>query len=370
MTHPAPNATPLPSALWKTCLVVLALLGGVETVSGAPPTTFPAPTGAGRAPSLSGTLYDYRMRDLRGLDTSVYFPFAFGSPYGEIPGLLQSRLSPNGRPVWSGVPLCKTHPDPARPCEDSLNAPDRWFSARAGKNLAIPLELPLEAGTGDSLGFLDSFFFPLDAFRFLPGGLLINPFFDQMIGQDLEIHDFGFCLELHARVQPRDSGRLTITGDDDTWVFVDGEIAVDMGGLHPATTQRIALAPRQGKTDKPVALDIFHCERMPNESVFGISLNVPVLPSDSVVDTLPISGRLREPGAAGTLSLRQSVGTLAIDVSASQAWTLELRDLDGRLQRSLSGMGPATTPLTNPGISVALLRSGTETITGRFVHSR
>ncbi|QQS06175.1 MAG: fibro-slime domain-containing protein [Fibrobacterota bacterium] len=375
MAHPAQHPPLRRSALGRMRLGWLALVGALGSVHGGNPKTAVAIlTGSSSGSSglaLHGTLYDYKLRNLRGQDTSLYFPFSHKTSTGPVPGLLAHRLDQKGRPVWTGKAICDLQMDSTRPCESPLNAPDRWFRARPEKNAQFSFALNMQEFDGDSLGFVDDFFFPLDTFRTLPVSANSNPFFDQQLGLDLESHNFGFCLELHGKVQSKTGGKFSVTGDDDTWVFVDSQLVVDMGGTHPAQTQSIPLEPRSGGIGTFVSLDIFHCDRQSNESVFALATNVPVLPADSVTSEQPVSSIGPSLPLCEAISLRARNNALSITAPAGQAWILELRGLDGRLQRAVSGSGAALVPWTNSGISLALLRSGSETVSGRFVqHSR
>lgn len=53
--------------------------------------------------------------------------------------------------------------------------------------------------------------------------------------------NFGFSSELRYFFQYKGGERLTFTGDDDVWVYVNGKLAVDLGGLHSELSGQVVL---------------------------------------------------------------------------------------------------------------------------------
>ncbi|HWZ89874.1 MAG TPA: fibro-slime domain-containing protein, partial [Polyangiaceae bacterium] len=67
-------------------------------------------------------------------------------------------------------------------------------------------------------------------------------------------------------------------GDDDVWVFINGKLTVDLGGLHPRTLGTVSLdasATMLGLQKGNVySLDLFHAERHTDKSTFRIDTNL------------------------------------------------------------------------------------------------
>jgi fibro-slime domain-containing protein len=67
-------------------------------------------------------------------------------------------------------------------------------------------------------------------------------------GNDWEGHNFGFTFKFSGRFVYAGTEYFSFTGDDDVFVFINDQLAIDLGGVHSAESASIDLTyPSGGK---------------------------------------------------------------------------------------------------------------------------
>lgn len=172
---------------------------------------------------------------------------------GEL-GIVTSALGTDGKPVYASTGT-------TRHTTGRTNF-DQWFRNVPGVNVAVEYDVPFVETSGRLL-FESNAFFPIDG---------------RGRGNQGRAHNFHFTFELHNEFVYRGGEVFSFSGDDDLWVFVNGRLAIDLGGVHD--TKRGAIDFDARAADLGIVkgsmyeLAVFQAERHTPGSNFRIETSV------------------------------------------------------------------------------------------------
>jgi len=184
---------------------------------------------------------------------------------GLVTGLVKSTLV-NRKPVYGpNGPVCIT----------SGASFSSWFKSTPGINVPIRDTLTMTDIGGGSYQYSSSKFYPLDGKGFSTGGFQT----DHDCG-DSAAHNFSYTMQVHwtSTITSNAQG-ISITGDDDIWLFVNNRLVIDLGGVHGALTGSVTFTVPQMiglgiSLNQPVPFDLFRVQRHTCASTFTLTTNL------------------------------------------------------------------------------------------------
>ncbi|MEM8830024.1 MAG: fibro-slime domain-containing protein [Cyanobacteria bacterium P01_G01_bin.19] len=211
--------------------------------------------------TLTGTLRDFRgYRDKNGninpnghedferkhnTDTN---PSGQKFKYGLDRGITTDTLGADKKPIYAGGSYSTT---------TQANF-DQWYRDVSGVNQSMSYDIELTKEAGSNIYSFDNNgnqFFPIN-------GLLL--------GNEGRNHNFHFTFEIHTQFTYQGGETFNFSGDDDVWVYIDGQKVIDIGGVHGKTNASVNLDSLGLTPGETYDLDFFFAERHVTQSNFKI----------------------------------------------------------------------------------------------------
>jgi fibro-slime domain-containing protein len=199
--------------------------------------------------TLTGTIRDFKTEH----------PDFEGFIGGLETGIVKDTLGVDGKPVYFSDTL-------TTPSTSGKENFDQWYNNVAGVNSSKSHSITLDNGAalpGGVYSFSDSSFFPIDG---------------ELFGNEGNSHNYHFTFELNTVFTYQPGQTFTFNGDDDLWVFIDGKLALDLGGVHSALTGSIDLDTLDLTAGNDYDFDLFFAERHTTESNFRIDTSIQLRP--------------------------------------------------------------------------------------------
>lgn len=244
--------------------------------------------------TLTGIVRDFRSRDVGGHADFQRQPTA---GFGHYMTMVADALDSEGKPAWSstGRRVTSQWRDSAgrnriRPksyisampgdtngalsssqvgaCTTAANL-SQWYRDTASVNMSSTLALQFNRQPNTNKYVFDD---KTDPEYTAAGGFF--PVNGQLYGNYASTNkNFHFTYELDATFKfKRGAGQVfRFIGDDDVWVFIDGKLVIDIGGVHSAVEQTIDLDRLNWLVDdESYSLKFFFAERHTTQSNFRI----------------------------------------------------------------------------------------------------
>ncbi len=154
----------------------------------------------------------------------------------------------------------------------------QWFRDVPGVNSSRQVDITLHRQDNSNVYIFDDREDP--EFQSKGGFFPIN---SQLFGNSANNDkNFHFTYELQTEfVYDADSGQVfTFNGDDDVWVFIDGQCVIDIGGVHGRTVQTVDLDRLDWLEDgRSYRLSFFFAERHRTQSNFRVETTLELRPA-------------------------------------------------------------------------------------------
>jgi len=184
-------------------------------------------------------------------------------------GIVKQTLDSDNKPVYAGG----SHVSIVDPSEFQY-----WFRTIPGYNIPITQDLVFTncdpkttQNCNDEYYTKDNTWFPSTGAGYWP---LDKQGYGDWWSYQGKSHNYGFTMEIATKFVYRGGEVFKFNGDDDLYIFVNGKLALDIGGVHNSIEGTINMDSLGLAVNKSYPFHIFYCERHTPGSGFYATTSV------------------------------------------------------------------------------------------------
>lgn len=142
-------------------------------------------------------------------------------------------------------------------------------------SLSDEFAITLEETSPGVFTYAESEFFPID---------------DELRGNEGNPHNYHFTAQVSMPFVYEAGQYFNVAADDDLWLFIDGVLAIDLGGTHPVAAGSVDLDTLGLTAGETYVIDLFYAERHTTEAQLHLETNVKCPESVPEPSTLALGG--------------------------------------------------------------------------------
>jgi fibro-slime domain-containing protein len=171
------------------------------------------------------------------------------------PNIVGSTLGLDGKPVYVGDPLNGTATTHAGNGFTAKQNFDQWYNDVLGINMTTTKDIVLTKQADGYFHYDNASFFPID---------------NELFGNEGLAHNYSFTAEYHGQFVYQTGQQFTFASDDDSFVFINDQLVLNLGGVHQAENHTVNLDTLGLTAGQEYPFDFFYAERNPGGAVMSM----------------------------------------------------------------------------------------------------